>query len=673
MKILLIDNYDSFVFNVKQYLLELGFDVVVFRNDKITINRIEKMDIDAVVLSPGPKAPRDAGICLDILRTFAGKLPILGICLGHQAIGEAFGGKIVHAKELMHGKIATIHSLKKGIFEQFGDFKATRYHSLAIERATLPDCLEVTCETDDGEIMGVRHKEFLIEGVQFHPESIMTEDGHRMLRAFFNRIEHKWQEVETVKPRLDFFDLFREFYLNFGSENVCILDSAKGPDLDRNSSVIGLFPKFDITIDRGFMRFESAYDELKNRFLTEFSEIYDERMGGFALGDLVFSDIFPRLQKMFRVEKTHDVKMDYGNGLIGYFSYEFLHYLEKIERKNISDLGMADVHLTFYSNLLIHTTKDNSVKLVSNFITGDTGDDKKKILDFIARTTEVSPQEHYETKISSIENSVEKDDFLKNVEIAKKYILDGDIFQVQLGNRKKITTNARSIDIYTKIRRVNPSPYMFFWERGGAALIGNSPELQIKVENQYVEIRPIAGTSKGKGKDEAERKKILDELINSPKERAEHIMLVDLARNDIGAHAKSGSVKVKNLLGIQEYSNVFHIVSIVSGEIHEDSNTMKIFEASFPAGTLTGAPKVRAMEIIQELENYERGVYGGAFGFFDFNGNILSSIVIRTAIKIGDKVYFQSSAGIVADSNPEDEWNETHYKTMAIKAVIEGE
>jgi para-aminobenzoate synthetase len=333
---------------------------------------------------------------------------------------------------------------------------------------------------------------------------------------------------------------------------------------------------------------------------------------------------------------------------------------------------MADVHLTFYSNLLIHTTKDNAVKLVSNFVTGDTGADKKKILDFIAQKTTVTPPEQYETKISGIENSVEKDEFLKNVEIAKKYIVDGDIFQVQLGNRKKITTNARAIDIYTKIRTVNPSPYMFFWERSGAALIGNSPELQIKVENQYVEIRPIAGTSKGKGKDEAERKKILDDLINSPKEQAEHIMLVDLARNDIGAHAKPGSVKVKNLLGIQEYSNVFHIVSIVSGHIHENANTMKIFEASFPAGTLTGAPKVRAMEIIQELENYERGVYGGAFGFFDFNGNILSSIAIRTAIKIGDNIYFQSSAGIVADSNPEDEWNETHYKTMAIKSVIEG-
>jgi para-aminobenzoate synthetase len=187
-----------------------------------------------------------------------------------------------------------------------------------------------------------------------------------------------------------------------------------------------------------------------------------------------------------------------------------------------------------------------------------------------------------------------------------------------------------------------------------------------------MEIRPIAGTSKGKGQNEAERKKLLDDLISSEKERAEHIMLVDLARNDIGIHAETGSVKVEKLLSVEEYSNVFHIVSIVSGKIPQNCNKMKLFEASFPAGTLTGAPKVRAMEIIQELEDYERGVYGGAFGFFDFNGNILSSIAIRTAIKIGENVYFQSSAGIVADSNPADEWNETQFKTNAIKSVIEG-
>ncbi|MCL1946607.1 MAG: chorismate-binding protein [Chitinivibrionia bacterium] len=664
MNILLIDNYDSFVFNVKQYLLELGYDVTDFRNDKITISEIEKMDVSAIVLSPGPKAPKDAGICLEIIKKFAGKLPIFGICLGHQAIGEAFGGKIVHAKELMHGKISIIRSLKKGIFENFDDFKATRYHSLAIERKTLPDYLEITCETDDGEIMGVKHKEFLVEGVQFHPESITTEYGYKILKNFFDKIEKKGnfftQNISQVSTNLDFFDLFREFYLEFGEENVCILDSAKGPQIDRNNSIIGLFPKFDIKIDKKIMCFESEYDNLKDKFIAEFGETTCEITA--------FSEIFSRIKKIFNIEN----KLDYGNGLIGYFGYEYLHYLEEIERKNINDLKMPDIHLTYYSHILIQNTKDNSMKLISNIIAENAENETKKIIEFIKTKKTVSPQENYEIKTSDIQNTVSKEEFLKNVEIAKKYILEGDIFQVQLGNRKKISTNAKSIDIYSKIRKINPSPYMFFWQRNGYSLIGNSPELQLKIENENIEIRPIAGTSKGKGKNEVERKKLLDDLINSPKERAEHIMLVDLARNDIGAYAKAGSVKVKNLLGIEEYSNVYHIVSIVTGEIPENCNKMKIFEASFPAGTLTGAPKIRAMEIIQELEKYERGVYGGAFGFFDFNGNILSSITIRTAIKIGNNVYFQSSAGIVADSSPEDEWNETQFKTDAIKSVIEG-
>jgi para-aminobenzoate synthetase len=645
----------------------LGHEVTDFRNDKITVREIERMDVGAIVLSPGPKAPKDAGICLDVIREFAGKLPVFGVCLGHQAIGEAFGAKIVHAKELMHGKISTIRSLKSGIFKDIDDFKATRYHSLAIDRETLPDCLQITCETDDGEIMGVRHREFLIEGVQFHPESITTEHGHKIFKRFFDKIEKRGdsvQKITQVTPRLDFFDLFREFYLEFGGENVCILDSAKGPDIDRNNSIAGLFPKFDIKIDRGIMRFECRYDDLRNKFIAEF--------GDTTCDVQAFSDVFPRIKKVFNIEND----LDYGNGLIGYFSYEYLHYIEEIERKNINDLGMPDVHLTYYSHLLIQNTKDgsainNSLKLVSNLITEDGEAERKRVVEFIEAQNEITSWEDYEIKTGDIENTVSREEFLKNVEIAKKYIFEGDIFQVQLGNRKKISTNAKSLDIYSKIREINPSPYMFFWERSGYSLIGNSPELQLKIEGGNMEIRPIAGTSKGKGKSETERKKLLDELINSEKERAEHIMLVDLARNDIGIHAEKGTVKVDKFLSVEEYSNVFHIVSIVSGKIPGNSNKMKIFEASFPAGTLTGAPKIRAMEIIQELENHERGAYGGAFGFFDFNGNILSSITIRTAVKIGENVYFQSSAGIVADSCPEDEWNETQFKTNAIRSVIE--
>jgi len=186
--LLMIDNYDSFTYNIVQYLGELGEDVRTVRNDEITLNDIEKLAPERICISPGPKAPKDAGISLDILRELKGRLPILGVCLGHQAIGEAFGGKVIRAKQVMHGKTSLIAHTGEGVFKGLpSPFTVIRYHSLAIERASLPDCLEVTAWTDDGEIMGVRHKEYDIEGVQFHPESILSEHGHALFKNFLTR------------------------------------------------------------------------------------------------------------------------------------------------------------------------------------------------------------------------------------------------------------------------------------------------------------------------------------------------------------------------------------------------------------------------------------------------------------------------------------------------------
>jgi len=185
--LLMIDNYDSFTYNLVQYFGELGQDVQVYRNDQVTVDEIDKLAPDHIVISPGPCTPNEAGVSIDVIKAFAGKRPILGVCLGHQAIGQAFGGKIVHAKELMHGKTSMVHHNGEGVFKGLpSPFEATRYHSLVIERETLPDCLGITAWTDDGEIMGVRHKEFIVEGVQFHPESILSEHGHDLLRNFLS-------------------------------------------------------------------------------------------------------------------------------------------------------------------------------------------------------------------------------------------------------------------------------------------------------------------------------------------------------------------------------------------------------------------------------------------------------------------------------------------------------
>jgi anthranilate synthase component 2 len=186
--VLVIDNYDSFTYNLVQYFGELGEDVAVYRNDEITLERIAELEPDRIVVSPGPCTPNEAGVSVPLIKRFAGEIPILGVCLGHQSIGQAYGGRIVHAQQLMHGKTSQIHHRDEGVFKRLPEpFRATRYHSLVIERTTLPDCLEITAWTDDGEIMGVRHRTLPVEGVQFHPESILTEHGHQLLKNFLEK------------------------------------------------------------------------------------------------------------------------------------------------------------------------------------------------------------------------------------------------------------------------------------------------------------------------------------------------------------------------------------------------------------------------------------------------------------------------------------------------------
>ncbi|OPX43365.1 aminodeoxychorismate synthase component 1 [Ruminiclostridium hungatei] len=702
MKILLIDNYDSFTFNVYQYLRELGNHVISVRNDAITLEEIRELSPEAIFLSPGPGTPSEAGICTELIKRFAGEISIFGICLGHQAIGEAFGGKIIHAKSLFHGKTSRIFTFDKGIMSGFKDgFIATRYHSLVVERDTLPDCLEVTCETEDGQIMGIKHRDYNIEGVQFHPESIMTEKGKAMLKAYLERTGELLKNCERTKAsgidsRLDkkekampvaearevaqsavrlkrngnAYELLKRIQHGFGPENSCILESVDGPAEDCGSSYIGVFPRFEIVIKDSKMTISSKNADLENMFIKNFSDMYDTQSKVFCLGAKRFSDIFPAIKGMFKTVKQHELDINISQGLIGYFSYDYFHYIEKVEKKNLDALNLPEVHLCYYSTL-IHVLKESQeMVIVSNYIDDECHSDEERLL-AVLQGDIAYPDEVPSGALLGITSNMKKEDFLKKVERAKKYIYEGDIFQVQIGRRLCVKRQIEPLKLYGKLRELNPSPYMFYWDAGEYQLISNSPELQLRVEDLNVKIRPIAGTSKGKGNSPEEREKKRNELVSDAKEQAEHIMLVDLARNDIGRVAEAGTVKVSKLMRAEEFSHVFHLISNVEGNISPDSNSMELFESTFPAGTLSGAPKVRALEIIEELEDEQRGPYGGAFGIFDFNGNIISSIIIRTVLRKGENLYLQASAGIVADSSPESEWNEIEHKTAAIKKALE--
>ena len=260
--------------------------------------------------------------------------------------------------------------------------------------------------------------------------------------------------------------------------------------------------------------------------------------------------------------------------------------------------------------------------------------------------------------------------FEDSVEKAKKYVTSGDIIQVVLSQRFSGELSADPLDIYRVLRTLNPSPYMFFLRLDDTVIAGASPEVMVRKEGDRVELRPIAGT-RPRGATPADDEKLAEELLEDPKERAEHVMLVDLGRNDLGRVCTTGSVSVSELMLIERYSHVMHIVSNVQGHLLPDRDAYDLVRATFPAGTLSGAPKIRAMQIIDELEPVRREVYGGAVGYFSFSGNMDLAITIRTLVIKDGKVYLQAGAGIVADSDPATEWQETVNKGMAVMRAVE--
>ncbi|HYG59487.1 MAG TPA: chorismate-binding protein, partial [Symbiobacteriaceae bacterium] len=270
----------------------------------------------------------------------------------------------------------------------------------------------------------------------------------------------------------------------------------------------------------------------------------------------------------------------------------------------------------------------------------------------------------------AVTSSMTQQTFEAAVERVKEYIRAGDVFQVVLSQRLQTSVRSRPLDIYRVLRTVNPSPYMFYITFGELKIIGSSPEMLVRVEDGVAETRPIAGT-RPRGANEAEDLAHEEDLLADPKERAEHVMLVDLGRNDLGRACKYGSVAVKQMMRIERYSHVMHIVSGVQGEVAEGKDAFDVLAACFPAGTLSGAPKVRAMEVIDELEPLKRNIYGGAVGYFAWGGAMDTCIAIRTMVMKSDKVYIQAGAGVVADSDPTAEWQESMNKARALIRTLE--
>ena len=377
-------------------------------------------------------------------------------------------------------------------------------------------------------------------------------------------------------------------------------------------------------------------------------------------------------------------------GAVGYVSYDAVRFVEKLPSRTVDDLQLPDLLFMFFDSLVIFDHLNKTIKVVSNAhledkVAGPLPSKKDPSQAYQEATKKIdSIIERLRTPILTLSDDIttdgevtlpfssnfKKKDFLQAVQRCKEYIRAGDVFQVVLSQRLDVKTQASPFNIYRALRVINPSPYMFYLDLGELKLIGSSPEVMVKVEEGKITVRPIAGTRK-RGLNEEEDTRLEKELLADPKERAEHIMLVDLGRNDVGRVAEYGSVSLGDRMVIEKYSHVMHITSSVTGRLREDKGAFDTLKACLPAGTLSGAPKVRAMEIIEELEPTRRGPYGGAVGYVDFSGNMDTCITIRTIVLKGDTAYIQAGAGIVADSVPEREYDETLNKAKGLLKAIE--
>jgi len=367
-------------------------------------------------------------------------------------------------------------------------------------------------------------------------------------------------------------------------------------------------------------------------------------------------------------------------GAVGMIGYDMARFFEKLPTLAKDDLGLDDCLFLFTDALLVFDhVKHKMLALCNAHVAPETDPSAaydlatRKIDDLLARLNSPLPAHsalESRTHDAFAPNRTEEN-YKAAVLKAKEYIAAGDTFQAQIGQRLSKTLRADPFDVYRALRSINPSPYMFYLDFGETKLVGASPEVLVSEQDKVVTIRPIAGSRHGRGATPQEDEAIAQDLLSDAKERAEHIMLVDLARNDIGRIAEYGTVKVTELMVIEKYSHVMHIVSEVQGRLREGLDQFDVLRASFPAGTLTGAPKVRTMQIIEELEPTRRGHYGGGIGYFSFNGDMDSAITIRTALVKGDTIYVQAAGGVVADSVPEYEYRETLAKMRALTRAVE--
>lgn len=445
--------------------------------------------------------------------------------------------------------------------------------------------------------------------------------------------------IETTLSSFEIYLLLKDYKHSF------LLDSGKDENKLGRYSFIGANP---------FTIFKSKNNIIK---ITDTENIERESVG----------NPFDYLQDLMRKFKSTERDfLPFLGGAVGYFAYDLCHFVENLPRTAEDDVNIPDCFLGFYDGIIVVDHLENKTYLVALGVNGDP-EEKINNLEKIIKEGELNPptvEIKEKTNAPEFKSNMDKEYYIESINKIREYIREGDIYQVNFTQRFQCELEETPLELYTKLRTINPAPFATFMDIGEAQIVSSSPERFIKVQNGIIETRPIKGT-RPRGKTPEEDKENREDLLNSEKDRAELLMIVDLERNDLGRIAKTGTVKVPELFVLEEYATVYHLVSTVTAEVREDCDAVDILKATFPGGSITGAPKIRSMEIIDELEPTQRNLYTGSIGYIGFNGDIDLNIVIRTVLCKDQNAYFQVGGGIVWDSNPESEYQESLDKAKA--------
>src|SRR4051794_871738 len=676
MLTLLIDNYDSYTFNLFHLIGEVNEEEpIVVRNDDVTWDEIVAMAPDSIVISPGPgrpEHPRDAGVSLEVLRH--ADVPVLGVCLGHQALAYVAGGTVEHAPEVMHGRLSAIRHDGRGLFAGVPqDFLAVRYHSLVV--GAVPDELRVTAWTPDGVIMALEHRARPLLGVQFHPESVSTRHGRELLRNFRDLTPRRRRAARPARPapperpaapaagvqlRHRALEAWCEPEAVFGAlyaghDHVAWLDSSRsGAGVARFSFIaapdgpLGRVVRYDVasgTVDvDGEPRPESVFDYCRRelqRLRVDAPELPFDFVSGFV-GYLGFELKAECGDRLTHVSPLPDAAFLLCDRLVAFDHQQGrLHLVALADADGVAD---ADAWLAATEPRLAALAREPPPLPPAPAAPGS-----------VRFTLHDSPEA-----------------YLENIAACRREIFEGESYEICLTTELRSEGTLDPVPAYRALRARTPAPFAALLRLGELSVLSSSPERFLRVDRDgIVESRPMKGTAARVAEPMADASRAA-ELRRDEKTRAENLMIADLVRNDLGRVSRLGTVEAPKLMVVESHATVHQMITVVRGRLRDGADAIDCVRAAFPAGSMTGAPKLRTLEIIDHLERRPRGVYSGALGFLGVNGTADLSVVIRTLVATPDGVTIGAGGAIVAGSDPGAELQEMLLKARALLQAVGG-